>query len=354
MDRNYKSAVGALVGALLLGISTFSSNFACAEDTNAAPAVATLLTLENGWTNAPFGTSSAAVVKIKSIVHFKGAIAGGTSAAAFVLPPAFRPFATTYVPVDLCNAAKGRLIITRDGVVQVEAEHSFSSAQCFTSLDGASFTPNLFDFDGLVPLNGWTVGPFGTESPYIRNIDGVVHFAGAVAGGSNSEIVVLPAAFSPAKVVYLPVDLCNAANGRLIISPNGEVQVQAETAFASAQCFTSLEGAWFVASTTGYKNLQLLHGWTGTAFGTAKPAVGIATGVVYLKGAIATTGTNPMPFILPKAYRPKTNVYIPVDLCRATNGRLFIQPSGVVTVQAETSFGEAQCFTSLDGASFVQ
>jgi len=37
-----------------------------------------------------------------------------------------------------------------------------------------------------------------------------------------------------------------------------------------------------------------------------------------------------------------------------TNKRacLVIQPTGVVTVQAEGAFSNAQCFTSLDGASF--
>lgn len=29
-----------------------------------------------------------------------------------------------------------------------------------------------------------------------------------------------------------------------------------------------------------------------------------------------------------------------------------IQPNGVVTVQAETSFSNAACFTSLDGVSY--
>ena len=77
-------------------------------------------------------------------------------------------------------------------------------------------------------------------------------------------------------------------------------------------------------------------------------------GVVHLKGAIATTGTNPVPFTLPVGFRPATSVYVPVDLCNATNGRLFIHPSGVVTVQAESgNFSNAACFTSLDGAWFA-
>ena len=42
-----------------------------------------------------------------------------------------------------------------------------------------------------------------------------------------------------------------------------------------------------------------------------------------------------------------------MDLCNATNGRLVIQPNRVVSVQAETDFANAQCFTSLDGVTFV-
>ena len=53
-----------------------------------------------------------------------------------------------------------------------------------------------------------------------------------------------------------------------------------------------------------------------------------------LKGAIATTGTNAVPFVLPKPFRPETNVYVAVNLCDGTNGRLWIQPNGTVTVQA--------------------
>ena len=59
--------------------------------------------------------------------------------------------------------------------------------------------------------------------------------------------------------------------------------------------------------------------------------------------------------MLPPAFRPVTAVYIPVDLCNATNGRLFIQTNGIVNVQAEGgTFSNAQCFTSLDGVSYEQ
>jgi hypothetical protein len=45
---------------------------------------------------------------------------------------------------------------------------------------------------------------------------------------------------------------------------------------------------------------------------------------------------------------------VKVDLCNAHNGRLYIHTDGVVTVQAETAFSDAQCFTSLEGVFFAQ
>jgi hypothetical protein len=51
---------------------------------------------------------------------------------------------------------------------------------------------------------------------------------------------------------------------------------------------------------------------------------------------------------------PATDVFIPVDLCNGDKGRLDIQPDGIVAVQADNSFAQAQCLTSLDGASFAR
>jgi hypothetical protein len=212
-------------------------------------------------------------------------------------------------------------------------------------------------YTNLALINGWTQYGFGTSKAAAKNINGTVHLEGAIATtGTNTEPFVLPVGLRPATEVYVHIDLCNSANGRLIIAPNGVVQVEAELSFSSAQCFTSLDGASFVATTKGQHNLTLIHGWTDTIYSTAKPAADSANGKfpVYLKGAISTGGTNPIPFRLPLADRPVTNVYVPIDLCSATKGRLYIQPSGFVTVQAETTFSNAQCFTSLDGASFVQ
>src|SRR5204863_3141730 len=99
-----------------------------------------LLTLQNGWSHAPFGTATAGASLTGGIVQLAGAIGNGTSALAFTLPSNMRPPTTVYVPVDLCNAARGRLIISPSGDASVQANGAFSAAQCFTSLEGASFS----------------------------------------------------------------------------------------------------------------------------------------------------------------------------------------------------------------------
>ncbi len=119
---------------------------------------------------------------------------------------------------------------------------------------------------------------------------------------------------------------------------------------SAAQAATSGPGV----STSGSTRLRLHNGWFSAPFGTSAAAARVISGIVHLKGAIATTGANPVPFTLSAAFRPAATVFIPVDLCNATNGRLQIQPSGTVTVQAEGgNFANAACFTSLDGASFA-
>ena len=314
------------------------------------------LTLVNGWKTSPYTTADPAVANISGVVTLRGAMSTtGTVTQAFTLPVGDRPAATVYLPIDLCNAKKGRLQISPTGDASVQAEGSFANAQCFTSLDGASFVVNSGGQIPLTPVNGWTGGPFATSSPAAVNIAGVVHLKGAIStAGTNPQAFVLPVGYRPPAPVYVPVDLCNATNGRLVIDTSGNVSVQAETSFSNASCFTSLDGASFTANPAGYTPLTLTTGWTNSPFGTGSAAVVNIAGVVHFKGAIATTGTATSPFVLPAQFKPTTNVFLNIDLCNATKGRLFIQTNGVAIIQAETVFSNAQCFTSLDGASFVQ
>ena len=311
----------------------------------------------NGWTNGPFGTRNAREALVGGVVTLSGAIAtSGTNSVAFTLPAADRPTTNVFVKVHLCNSHNGRLDIGPSGVVSVETEGGdFAQAQCFTSLDGVSFARSTSSFTALSLVNGWTNGPFGTANAAVRNYGGIVQLMGAIAtSGTNPVPFTLPVADRPATDVYVPVDLCGASNGRLHITPKGVVDVEAETNFSNAQCFTSLDGVSFAANPVGSTALTLRNGWTNGPFSTSIAAAADVAGIVHFKGVIAG-GTNPTVFTLPGAFRPTKAVYVPVDLCDAANGRLFIQPNGVVSVETKDNinFSDAQCFTSLDGASFA-
>jgi hypothetical protein len=311
----------------------------------------TPLVLHNGWINGAFGTRNPAFALRGGIVHFRGGIASGTSGHAFTLPVGFRPATNIFVPVDLCNARKGRLFIQPSGAVFVSAKDAFTDAQCFTSLEGASFALTSAGFAGLILENGWIHAPFGTRTAAVINDNGMIRFEGAIGNGTSGQAFTLPAAFRPATTTYVPVDLCSAKKGRLIIDPSGAVTVQAETAFADAQCFTSLEGAAFALTTSGFSTVTLVNGWIHAPFATRNAAVRNDTGVIRFEGTIGS-GTAGHAFTLPVGFRPATDAYVPIDLCNAKKGRLIISPSGVVSVQSEISFADAQCFTSLEGASF--
>jgi hypothetical protein len=107
------------------------------------------------------------------------------------------------------------------------------------------------------------------------------------------------------------------------------------------------------AAALTFTPLVLVNGWVGGGFSTAQPSVTNTGGIVHFKGTIEN-GTAPQAFTLPAGFRPSHVVYVAVDMCNATNGRLIINPNGVTSVQAEASFSNAQCFTSLEGASFAQ
>jgi hypothetical protein len=325
----------------------------------AAPsATFTKLTLLNGWTAYPFGTASPAITDISGIVHFKGAISttgGNTNNVAFVLPPAFRPSKYVNVPVDMCNAAGGELNIAPTGVAQVISGGANSDATCFTSLDGVSFARSTTSFTALKLRPGWTeFGSFFRKAS-ARVIGGFVHFGGEIqTAGTKAVAFTLPTGFRPSRNVNVLINVCTGGIGRLHITPKGVVSVSADSGFWAVQCGTSLDGATFALTSKSFTALALKNGWINAPSGTAKAAVRNISGVVYFRGAIRTNGTNAVPFILPKGFRPAKDVYIPVHLCTGDSGRLDIQPGGLVAVQARSSFTQAQCLTSLDGVSFAR
>ncbi|MBK7948217.1 MAG: hypothetical protein IPK00_05650 [Deltaproteobacteria bacterium] len=329
--------------AALLGLAMLFAPSARAVD----------LALQNGWSVTPSGAGPARAFLDGGIVSLRGAIAGGSTGLAFNLPAELRPQTDVYVAVALCNATQGRLWIQPSGNVSVQAKPGgFADAQCRTSLDGATFAPVASGYSVLTLANGWTHAPYSTSSASAALLDGVVRLKGAIAQGSSGLAFTLPPELRPTTSVYVPIGLCNANKGRLIILPSGTVSIQAETSFAEAQCFTSLDGAWFAPNPAGFTTLALVDGWSHAPFSTSDVAAVLTGGVVRFKGAMAN-GTFPTAFTLPPALRPQSQVDLPIDLCSARTGRLSIAPTGSVVVEAATAFSDAQCFTSLDGVSFL-
>jgi hypothetical protein len=209
----------------------------------------TPLKLGSGWVNAANSGRTAVAGMASGIVHFAGEIqATGTNPVVFTLPVKFWPRRNVYIPVSNCTGAIGRLDIQPSGKVTVEGPgDNFSFPQCGTSLEGASFALPPTSFTALKLAKGWTSSPLGTAKAAVRAVGGIVRFRGAIATkGADADVFTLPKALRPANTVYIPVDLCGPATGRLHIAPDGVVAVETGLdGFFQAQCLTSLDGAWF-------------------------------------------------------------------------------------------------------------
>src|SRR6185437_11770444 len=318
----------------------------------------TALTLQNGW--QPYGSfvaSPAAELDCSGVVQLKGGIStAGTNMQAFTLPAGLAPPSNVYLPVDGYQSAKVRLYVSSGGVVTtvVPPGAAASTSTGFTSLEGVSFPVSSAGYTSLTLLNSWTNYP-GTRAPAVANVGGIVRFQGAVSGGTTGELFVLPSSMAPPSTVYVQADLYLGARGRLVIGTDGSVSVQAQSSFSDAQDFTSLEGAWFALSSSGFTPLTYQNGW-GTYLGSRPAAISISNGIVRFQGAIgAANGSSLVPFAVPGGFLPALDVYTPLDLCNANKGRLDIDNYGDVSIEAESStVTNATCFTSLDGVSFAQ
>ena len=319
----------------------------------------TKLTLLHGWSTYG-GSAAPAIADISGTVYFKGAISTSstnTNNVAFVLPKGFRPAKYVVVPVDMCDATSGELNIAPTGVTQVISQGANSNATCFTSLDGVSFALSAKSFTALKLQPGWKeFGSFYRKAA-VRLLGGVVHFEGEIrTAGIKPAAFTLPAKFRPSRNVNILINVCTGSIGRLDIAPSGAVSVEAEGTgnWWMVQCGTSLDGASYPLSAASYTALTLQNGWMNAPYGTSNAGARKISGIVHLKGAIWTNGTNPDPFVLPAAFWPAHEIFVPADLCGGNKGRLDIRPDGVVEVQTQTGdFGQAQCFTSLDGVSFA-
>jgi hypothetical protein len=230
-----------------------------------------------------------------------------------------------------------------------------SDVQCFTSLEGISFVVNNAGQTALPVQAGWNASTSNFRAPTGVISSGIVHLAGAAwTTSSNTLAVTLPASLRPAAAVYVPISLCQK-KGRLFISSTGDVNVYAETG-SYAGCDAFFDGVTYAVAPTaanGWTCLAPTNGWASQAFGTRDTCVKDVDGIVRFSGGVATSGSNLSIFTLPAALRSTKENYVTVDLFVGTMGRLYIPPTGVVTVQAELATTNATKFTSFEGAAFA-
>jgi hypothetical protein len=207
----------------------------------------TTLALQNSWVpysdGDPDDPVAPAARTLGNVVYLEGAMMSGSNGAAFTMPENKRPQMTVYLPLNMGSTNPGQLVINPNGSVNVVSPFGFNLAQQMTSLDGAAYSIDTTGFTPLGLVSGWT-GTTDTAEPAVRLAHGVVLFQGAMRNISTTTTAFyLPTEMTPKKTVYVPVTLCNGANGRLQINADGSVVVQAENDIANAFCMTSIEGA---------------------------------------------------------------------------------------------------------------
>ncbi|MGC4092687.1 MAG: trypsin-like serine protease [Polyangiaceae bacterium] len=329
------------------------ANYINFAPSRAATATFTPIQLSTDWSNAE-NTNPPGFNIQSGIVTLRGAIkTTTTNPFPFTIPSNATPTATITLPINLCQGRKGRLTIETGGLSYIKAEGDvWVNAQCLSSLEGVSYPISSAGGTGLTLQNGWVNAPSGTRSAVARVVSGIVHLQGAIASGTGSPFT-LPAAFRPSTRVYAKVDLTGGAKGRLNILPTGEVTIQAESSSVNPSTFTSLEGVTYALSASGFGALTPLNGWTGAPFSTRNPAATSIGGIIRFQGAIATSGTNQQAFQLTESMRPAALVNIPVDLCASKKGQIRIQPDGgLYVLTGGGPWSDAQCFVSLEGASY--
>jgi hypothetical protein len=317
----------------------------------------TPMTLAPGWTASGWAGPPATAVDCENQLIFKGAVqTSGSDNVVAWLP--FTAPSYVYLPINIFAARKGRLEIEpASGQMTVWPEFNSSDTYAFTSLDGPSYALDATGFYPLTLATGWSNAPYNTRNAAYSTAGGMVRLQGAISTtGTNMKAFTLPLGARPSVNLYIPVDLCGSVKGRLIINATGDVTVHPYNgAVWAAQCFVSLEGVWFSISGTGYTTASLQNGWTHAPFSTRSAAYSVERGMVRFQGAVANPSSTASTtvFTLPAGARPSNTVWIPVNTCGGAGGRLDIFSDGTVKVEAETSPGDATCFTSLEGVRFA-
>ncbi|HEY6276682.1 MAG TPA: hypothetical protein VIX86_10160 [Streptosporangiaceae bacterium] len=342
-----------LASALALAVSVGSGTASAATELHSMPqnVLSQPLTLLNGWASSQpiYGTGDPAVSENDGIVHLSGSLhqPSGTNDEFAVLPPAYRPGHTLYLPVYTYDGGEGSLEITPGGAMSL---FGAGNTKAYSSLAGVSFPVNPGSHK-VALINGWrsAQSTYGTGNPTVMATDGVVYLAGSLKqpSGSSGKFAVLPKAYRPSHQLYLPVYTVSGTEGSLEIAPSGSMWLFGS---GSTKWFSSLAGVSFPIGLAPHK-LTLINGWQTSQipWDSGNPAASIDDGIVHLSGSMhLPVGSNEEATILPPAYRPSHRLYLPVYTWNGTENSLEITPSGAVYA----FHGSTTQFTSLAGISY--
>ena len=280
------------------------------------------LTLQNGWTNAPFATNDAGVIAVSDKIYLRGAInTTGTNPVAFTLP--FGPNADVYVPITLCDASKGRLHIQPDGTTRAgrgrhlgERPVLHVARRCVVRKVGVGLhradAPEWMD---QCPVRHPRRGvqqhqrrhpPPGRHRR--RHHERAVHDSGRVPSVDRR----VRSGGSVRRHEGSPLDPSRAAR-----SPSTR---SGPSPTLSVSCRSKAQS--YALTSSGYNVADAPERMGQRPFATRNAAVRNSGGIVRLPGARSTpAATRPCSPCPRPPGRPRT-CYIPVDLCSAQKGRI--------------------------------
>jgi hypothetical protein len=195
-------------------------------------------------------------------------------------------------------------------------------------------------------LHGWKVASslaFGTRAPSWAVRGGIVYLDGglqAPATLGSRVFGVLPAPVRTARTArtqYINVVLASNAltTTHVTIAPNGVMYLAGNV---TALSFSSLNGISFPATATARHKLTLINGWKSGAVstGSSNPAYSLTSGVVCLSGTThpSTTSFYATFTSLPRAVRPRYNLWFYADVNNAAGGVIGIEHAGPAFAEA--------------------
>jgi hypothetical protein len=102
-----------------------------------------------------------------------------------------------------------------------------------------------------------------------------------------------------------------------------------------------------------WEPLKPINGWASFGGDTRPTKVAKDSfGFIHLRGALKRiSGSSDAPFKLPKGFRPRVVVYVPIAINLNTTAQLKIETNGLATIESQG--GTPGTFSSFEGVEFI-